>query len=85
MNISVASSKFYCYHILKHNIVSNELNPFHIFEFHAQKDEGLKIGDYIQSDSGEFAYVDKIFPTKVRVWIHYQKEFKSNSSNKYSG
>ena len=37
--------------------------------------EQLKIGDYIQSDSGEFAYVDKILPTKVRVWIHRQKDY----------
>lgn len=31
--------------------------------------EQLKKGDYIQSDSGKFAYVDKILPTKIRVWI----------------
>lgn len=37
--------------------------------------EQLKIGDYIQSDTGEFAYVDKILPTKVRVWIHHQKDY----------
>jgi hypothetical protein len=37
--------------------------------------EQLKIGDYIQSDSGEFAYVDKILPTKVRVWIDDQKDY----------
>ena len=37
--------------------------------------EQLKIGDYIQSDSGEFAYVDKILPTKIRVWIDGQKDY----------
>jgi hypothetical protein len=35
----------------------------------------LKKGDYIQSDSGKFAYVDKILPTKVRVWIDNQKDY----------
>lgn len=35
----------------------------------------LKKGDYIQSDSGKFAYVDKILPTKVRVWIDGQKDY----------
>ena len=35
----------------------------------------LKKGDYIQSDSGELAYVDKILPTKVRVWIDGQKDY----------
>lgn len=37
--------------------------------------EQLKKGDYIQSDSGKFAYVDKILPTKVRVWIDRQKDY----------
>lgn len=37
--------------------------------------EQLKVGDYIQSDSGEFAYVDKILPTKIRVWIDNQKDY----------
>lgn len=37
--------------------------------------EQLKIGDYIQSDSGKFAYVDKILPTKIRVWIDNQKDY----------
>ena len=37
--------------------------------------EQLKVGDYIQSDSGEFAYVDKILPTKIRVWIDGQKDY----------
>ena len=35
----------------------------------------LKKGDYIQSDSGKFAYVDKILPTKVRVWIDGQRDY----------
>ena len=37
--------------------------------------EQLKKGDYIQSDSGKFAYVDKILPTKIRVWINEQKDY----------
>ena len=37
--------------------------------------EQLSIGDYIQSDSGKFAYVDKILPTKIRVWIDGQKDY----------
>lgn len=37
--------------------------------------EQLKVGDYLQSDSGKFAYVDKILPTKVRVWIDGQKDY----------
>jgi len=37
--------------------------------------EQLKVGDYIQSDSGKFAYVDKILPTKVRVWIDNQRDY----------
>ena len=37
--------------------------------------EQLKVGDYIQSDSGKFAYVNKILPTKVRVWIDGQKDY----------
>lgn len=40
--------------------------------------EQLKKGDYIQSDSGKFAYVDKILPTKVRVWIDDQKDYILN-------
>ena len=40
--------------------------------------EQLKKGDYIQSDSVEFAYVDKILPTKVRVWINGQKDYILN-------
>ena len=35
----------------------------------------LKKGDYIQSDSGKFAYVDKILQTSVRVWIDRQKDY----------
>ena len=37
--------------------------------------EQLNIGNYIQSDSGKFAYVNKILPTKVRVWIDGQKDY----------
>lgn len=35
----------------------------------------LKKGDYIQSDFGKFAHVDKILSTKVRVWINGQKDY----------
>ena len=37
--------------------------------------EQLKVGDYIQSDFGKFAYVNKILPTKVRVYIDDQKDY----------
>ena len=37
--------------------------------------EQLKVGDYIQSTIGTFAYVDKILPTKVRVWIDNKKDY----------
>ena len=37
--------------------------------------EQLKKGDYIQSDSGGFAHVDKILPTKIRAWIDGQKDY----------
>ena len=39
------------------------------------KKEQLEVGDFLQSDSGKFAYVDKILPTKVRVWIDNQKDY----------
>ena len=39
------------------------------------KKEQLEIGDHLQSDSGKFAYVDKILPTKVRVYIDNQKDY----------
>ena len=37
--------------------------------------EQLKKGDYIQSDSGKFAYVNKILQTGIRVWIDGQKDY----------
>ena len=37
--------------------------------------EQLKKGDYIQSDSGGFAHVDKILSTKIRAWIDGQKDY----------
>ena len=37
--------------------------------------EQLKVGDYLQSDTGQFAFVNKILPTKVRVWINNQKDY----------
>ena len=39
------------------------------------KKEQLEVGDFLQSDSGKFAYVDKILPTKIRVWIDGQKDY----------
>ena len=35
----------------------------------------LKKGDYIQSDTGINAFVDKILPTKIRVWINGKKDY----------
>jgi hypothetical protein len=35
----------------------------------------LKKGDYIQSDTGIDAFVDKILPTKIRVWIEGKKDY----------
>jgi len=35
----------------------------------------LKKGDYIQSDTGIDAFVDKILPTKIRVWINDKKDY----------
>ena len=37
--------------------------------------EQLKIGDYLQSDLGSEAFVDKILPTKIRVWINGKKDY----------
>jgi len=37
--------------------------------------EQLKVGDYLQSDSGKFAYIDKILPSKVRVYIDGKKDY----------
>lgn len=37
--------------------------------------EELKKGDYIQSDTGVDAFVDKILPTKIRVWINGKKDY----------
>ena len=37
--------------------------------------EQLKIGDYIQSDLGTKAFVDKILKDKIRVWINNQKVY----------
>lgn len=37
--------------------------------------EELRKGDYIQSDTGVDAFVDKILPTKVRVWIDDKKDY----------
>lgn len=35
----------------------------------------LKKRDYIQSDTGIDAFVDKILPTKIRVWINGKKDY----------
>ena len=37
--------------------------------------EKLIIGDYLQSDTGIDAFVDKILPTKIRVWINDKKDY----------
>ena len=37
--------------------------------------EELKKGDYIQSDTGVNAFVNKILPTKIRVWINDKKDY----------
>jgi len=37
--------------------------------------EQFKKGDYIQSDTGVNAFVDKILPTKIRVWINDKKDY----------
>jgi len=37
--------------------------------------EQLKKGDYIQSNSGVPAFVDKILPSRIRVWIGNKKEY----------
>jgi hypothetical protein len=40
--------------------------------------EQLRIGDYLQSDLGSEAFVDKILPTKIRVWINGKKDYILN-------
>ena len=35
----------------------------------------LKVGDYIQSDLGFEAFVDKILPIKICVWINGKKDY----------
>jgi hypothetical protein len=37
--------------------------------------EQLKVGDYIQSNLGTKAFVDKILPNKIRVWIDRKKDY----------
>ena len=37
--------------------------------------EQLNVGDYLQSDNGKFAYIDKILPDKIRVWIDDKKDY----------
>ena len=37
--------------------------------------EQLNVGDYLQSDNGKFAYIDKILPDKIRVWIDNKKDY----------
>ena len=45
--------------------------------------EKIKVGDYLQSDNGKFAYVDKILYTKVRVWIDGKKAYILNDELEY--
>jgi len=37
--------------------------------------EQLNVGDYLQSDDGKFAYINKILPDKIRVWIDNKKDY----------
>ena len=37
--------------------------------------EQLNVGDYLQSDNGKFAYIDKILPDKIRVQIDGKKDY----------
>lgn len=37
--------------------------------------EKLQIGDILESDSNQIAFVNKILPTKVRVYINNQKDY----------
>ena len=37
--------------------------------------EQLNVGDYLQSDNGKFAYIEKILPNKIRVWIDDKKDY----------
>ena len=37
--------------------------------------EQLNVGDYLQSDNGKFAYIDKILPDKIRVWIDDKRDY----------
>lgn len=43
----------------------------------------LKVGDYIQSDLGDYAYVDKILPNKIRIWINKQRTYILNKDLKH--
>ena len=35
----------------------------------------LNVGDYLQSDNGKFAYIDKILSDKIRVQIDGKKDY----------
>lgn len=37
--------------------------------------EKLVVGDYLQSNDGKFAFVDKILKDKIRVWIDDKKDY----------
>lgn len=37
--------------------------------------EQLRIGDYLQSDLGAKAFVDKILKDKIRVWINNKRDY----------
>ena len=37
--------------------------------------EQLRIGDYLQSDLGTKAFVDKILKDKIRVWINNKRDY----------
>ena len=42
--------------------------------------EQLKKGDYLQSDDGKFAFVDKILKDRIRVWIGQEKHYLSDEN-----
>lgn len=42
--------------------------------------EKLVVGDYLQSDDGKFAFVDKILKDRIRVWIGQERHYLSDEN-----
>ncbi len=42
--------------------------------------EKLVVGDYLQSDDGKFAFVDKILKDRIRVWIGQERHYISDEN-----